>query len=123
MRLNKDDAFLWVNACRQPVKHHFVNIFPKGFRILQSRESMNIHDAIDAVIFILEGNVILHRSQIVSDVLSACRSRTGENAFSHFLWRSLAHRRSRQQGYKEVLGSPHWKRDDSEIQPSMNSLI
>jgi hypothetical protein len=44
---------------------------------------MNIDDAIDAVIFILEGHVILHRSQIIANMLSAGRARPRENAFSH----------------------------------------
>ena len=44
---------------------------------------MNIHDAIDAVIFILEGHVILYRSQIVAYMLSARRTGAREHAFSH----------------------------------------
>ena len=83
MRLNEDDALLWVDAGRQPVKHHFVNIFPKGFCAFQSGESMNIHHAINAVIFILKGDEILYRSQVVTNMLSACGAEARENAFSH----------------------------------------
>ena len=85
MRLNEDDTLLRVNAGRHPVKHHFVNVFPDRLCVFQSGEGMNIYHAIDAVILILEGNVILHRSQIVADMLSACGARAGENAFSHLL--------------------------------------
>jgi hypothetical protein len=46
---------------------------------------MNIHHAVDAVIFILKGNIILHRSQVVTDMLSACGARARENAFSHLI--------------------------------------
>jgi hypothetical protein len=83
VRLNEDDAFLRVNAGRQPVKHHFVNIFPQGFSVFQSGESMNIHDAIDAVIFILKDNEILYRSQVVPNMLPACGAEARENALSH----------------------------------------
>jgi len=44
---------------------------------------MNIHHAIDAVIFILKGNEILHRPQVVTNMLSACGAEAGENTFSH----------------------------------------
>jgi len=85
MRLNEDNALMGVNAGRQPVKHHFINIFPKRFSSFQSGESMNIHHAVDALIFILKGNIILHRSQVVTDMLSACGARARENAFSHLI--------------------------------------
>jgi len=83
MRLNEHDALLGVNAGRQPVKHHFVNIFLKGFCILQSSESMNINHAIDAIIFILKGNEILYGSQIVTNMLPARGAEARENTLSH----------------------------------------
>jgi len=46
---------------------------------------MNIHHAIDAVIFILKGDEILYRSQVVTNMLSACGAEARENAFSHLL--------------------------------------
>jgi hypothetical protein len=83
MRLNEDNALVGVNAGRQPVKHHFVDIFPQGFCAFQSGESMNIYYTIDAVIFILKDNEILYRSQVVTNMLSACGAEARENAFSH----------------------------------------
>ena len=74
MRLNEDDTLLRVNAGGQPVEHHFINVFPKGLCVLQSGESMNVHDAIDAIIFILESNVVLYRSHIVTYVLPTRRA-------------------------------------------------
>jgi hypothetical protein len=43
---------------------------------------MNIHHAIDAVIFILKDNEILYRSQVVTNMLSACGAEAREDAFS-----------------------------------------
>jgi hypothetical protein len=85
MRLNEYDALLGVNAGGQPVKHHFIDIVSKGLCVFQSGESMNIHHAIDAVIFILHGNEILYRSQVVTNMLSACGAEPGENALSHLI--------------------------------------
>jgi hypothetical protein len=84
MRLDEDDTLLGVNAGGQPVQYHFMSIFPKGFCVVQSSERMNIHDAIDAVIFGLERNVVLYRSHIVAYMLSARRPCARENALSHF---------------------------------------
>jgi hypothetical protein len=83
MRLNEDDTLLRVDASRQPVKHHFVNIFSKALRVFQSCERVNIYYAIDAVIFVLKGDVVADRSQIVANVLFARRPCARENAFFH----------------------------------------
>src|SRR3989304_7423740 len=102
MRLNEDNALLRVNAGRQPVQHHFINILPKGFRAFQSGESMNIHHAVDAVIFILEGNIIPHRSQIVTNMLSARRARARENAFSHLFVTKFSTENKQETRLKEI---------------------
>jgi hypothetical protein len=51
--------------------------------ILQRGQCVNIHYAINAVIVLLEGNVILNGAEIITYVLSAGRSGAGENALIH----------------------------------------
>jgi len=73
--------------------------------ILQSGQGMDVNDAIDAIILILELHVILYRPQIVTQVLSPCRTSPGKdttllhlisfnygNLPSHLLWGSHSHK-------------------------------
>jgi hypothetical protein len=46
---------------------------------------MDVDNAIDAIIFFLEGDVVLDCSQVVTDVLSGGGSGTGKNAYSHLV--------------------------------------
>jgi hypothetical protein len=94
VRLNEDDTLLRVHASGQPVKHHFIDIFPKTLRAFQSGQSVNVHNTIDAVVFVLESNVILYRTHVVANMLPAGRASAGENAFFHLpVPKSITHRK------------------------------
>jgi len=44
---------------------------------------MNVHHTIDTIILILEGNEILYRPQVVTNMLSARGTEAGEDTFFH----------------------------------------
>ena len=44
---------------------------------------MQVYDAVDAIVVILDLGPVLQRSQIISNVRTACRLNAGENAFFH----------------------------------------
>ena len=54
MGLNNEDALLGVNACCQPVKHHFVDILLESIGIFQRGEGVDIHYAVNAIVFLLK---------------------------------------------------------------------
>lgn len=86
MRLDEEDAFLRGEACRQPIENHLLNIGLKCayvFCPLHTGEGMDIHNTVDAFIFVLEANIVLNRSQVVSYVLSASGSCAGKDSFLH----------------------------------------
>ena len=86
VRLDEEDALLRVETCRQPIENHLLNIGLKCAYILcplHTGESMDIHDTVYAFIFVLETNVVLNSSQVVSYVLSARGSCAGKDSFLH----------------------------------------
>ena len=85
MRLHKRDAFLWVNARCQPVKHHLINIFLKRFCALKCSEGVNINNTVDTIIFILKRNAIPDNSKIIANVLLACGPEARKDTFHRSL--------------------------------------
>jgi hypothetical protein len=83
MGLDKKDAFLRVKPSRQPVEHHLIYIFLQATGIFQCGQSMDINDAIDAIILILKADPILQRSQVVPQVLPAGGTSPRKNATLH----------------------------------------
>jgi hypothetical protein len=83
MRLDKEDALLWVNACGQPIKHHLMDIALKRLSAFKRSESMNIHYAVNTIIFILKGNAILNGSQVIPNMLFACGTEARKDTLLH----------------------------------------
>jgi hypothetical protein len=53
VRLDEEDALLRIEAGREPVQHHLMGILPEQVGILQRRQGMDVHDAVDAVVVAL----------------------------------------------------------------------
>jgi hypothetical protein len=83
MRLGKKDALPGVEAGRQPVKRHLVDIPLQRTGILQRGQGMDINNAIDTIILFLKVNIILYRTQVIAQVLPSGRTGPGKNTLLH----------------------------------------
>jgi hypothetical protein len=69
VRLDEDDALFRADAGGQPVQGHLVGIFAQVVGVFNSGQRVQIHDAVDTVVLILQGDVILDRPQVIAQVL------------------------------------------------------
>ena len=69
IRLHKDDRFLRIDPCRQPVDQHFPGKFPDAARVgIVRREGMPIGEEEKAILLILQGLPIVQRAQEISQM-------------------------------------------------------
>src|SRR5262245_38836941 len=85
MALNEHDGFLRADARGQPVERHLSRVLLKILKFVQGGERMQVYNAVDTFVIILERYIILDCSQIVAQMLAAGRPRAGKNTsfFSH----------------------------------------
>ena len=61
---------LRADASRQPVQRHFVGVLAQILGGLHRGQGVQIHDAVDAVVLILQRNIVLDRAQVIAQVLA-----------------------------------------------------
>src|SRR5574341_1134959 len=59
------------NACRQPIENHFCGVLLQLLGRLDRGQRVDIHDAIHAIVVILQRDIVLDRAQIVPQMLPA----------------------------------------------------
>ena len=83
MGLDKDDAFPRVHAGCQPVEHHLTDVVLYFAGIGEGGEGVDVNRAVDTVVLLLEGDIVLDGTQQVADVLPAGGTRPGKDTFLH----------------------------------------
>ncbi len=70
MRLDKHDRFFRADSHCQPVQCHLIGVLGQFLGGFQRGEGVQVHDAVDAIIILLQGNVVLHGAQVIAQVLA-----------------------------------------------------
>jgi len=81
--LHEDDGPFWIDAGGQPVERHLEDVLLELGCAFKRCQRMKVDDAVDAIIIVLQLDVVLNSADVITDVLSAGRARPGENTFSH----------------------------------------
>ena len=65
MRLHEDNALLRVQSGGQPIERQVVDVALDFVRILECRQGMNVNDAINGIVFLLQlpANIIINCAQ------------------------------------------------------------
>ncbi len=71
MRLDEDDRFLRADAGRQPIQRHLIGVLHQILGAFDGGQRMDVDDAVNAIVLILQGHVILNRPQVIAQVLPA----------------------------------------------------
>ena len=58
MRLDEHDGFQGSNPCREEIQGHLSSVLPQILGVFDCRERMQVHDAIYAVVVILQRHVV-----------------------------------------------------------------
>ena len=88
VRLDEHDRFLRTDARCQPIQRHLVRVLLEVLRILDRRERVQVDDAVDTLVVVLQRHVVLDRAQIIAEMLASRRASTGEN--TSLLWHHLS---------------------------------
>ena len=64
---------------RQPVQRHLVGVLAQVLGGFHGGQGVQIHDAVDAVVFILQRDIILDRAQVIAQVLAPGGAGAGKN--------------------------------------------
>ena len=81
IRLDKDRRFLWVDSRREINSGKVEGFLTQRFRVLRQRDRVQIYDAVQRLVVVLQRDPILERTEIITDVKFPGRLRTAENAF------------------------------------------
>ncbi len=75
MRLHKNNGLLGPDACCQPVERHFSRVLAKFLGGIHRSQRVDIHNAVDAIVIILQCHIIPDGTQIVPQMLATRRPR------------------------------------------------
>ena len=67
------------DARRQEVKRHLVRVLLEVLGVLDSRQRVQIHDAVHAVVVVLQRHVVLDGTQVVAEMLAPGWTGAGED--------------------------------------------
>ena len=83
--LDEQDGFFRTNSGCQQVERHVVCVLPQVDSILDGGQGVQIYNAIDAIIIILQSDIILDCAQIVTQMSAPGGADAGKDAafFSH----------------------------------------
>jgi len=73
VRLDEDGASLWIKAQGDEGRRHLESLAPQHLRIVDVRQGVVVHDAVDRLIAILESHVVPRSRQVVAQVGPAGR--------------------------------------------------
>ncbi len=68
------------DAGRQPVQRHLVGVLAQVLGGFHGGQGVHIHDAVDAVVLFLQGDIILDCAQVIAQVLAPGGAGAGKNA-------------------------------------------
>ena len=81
LRLAEDDRPLRVDSGPDPVGEHLDPVLvDAGHVLVPRRKGVQVDDAVDALVLVLEGDPVLQRPEPVADVQPPGRPHAGENA-------------------------------------------
>src|SRR5689334_9841114 len=87
MALDEHHRLFRTDAGGQPIQRHLRGVVAQVLELLQSRQRVQVYDAINALVIILQRDIVLDGPQIIPQVLTPGRPSAGEDTtfFRHEL--------------------------------------